>query len=381
MRILFCLRRMNVMKKDNLVDGFRFIGGLHTVARQLSICTEIVRTIGNRQLPKELLGKIMTRWSEEKELKDEVYQKSKGKLTEKGKRTSAFTHYLDLCSSLNLVTNINSFYSCSRVSHILIHFLNKRENENFQLEEKLFYFFQLMFTDADGVLFIIQQLYDNPKNQIDLQRQFKDRFNERLIAKQDNANPIIKKTISEKYRVINFIWKKPEKYSEHFLIPRCEWLSTLDIIKINKQGSSTQYCLTEKGEVFFNQIHIKLNSGIIDITNNWLYEEMFSAFGKIYSNSNHKFFGDMNKEDKESTLGSSMENALNVVKSSSPFRLPLLDTFLFVCIDLFCNDNIIINISDVFSNLERELSYQSRIYSLKSEGRINEGYVIIKLVK
>jgi hypothetical protein len=108
---------------------------------------------------------------------------------------------------------------------------------------------------------------------------------------------------------------------------------------------------------------------------------MFSAFGKIYGNSIHKLFRDMKKEDKESALGSSMENALNVVKSSSSFRLPLLDTFLFVCIDLFCNNNIIINISDVFSYLERELSYQSRIYSLKSEGRINEGYVIIKLMK
>ncbi len=372
---------MDILKENIVVDGFRFIGTLHTVARQLFICSKVLQTIGNRQLPKELLTELMIKWSKEEEFKNEVYKFSKGKLTENGEKTTALKYYIDLCTSLKLVFNINNFYSCSRLSHILIHFLKKRNNENNQLAEKLFFFFQIMIVDADGILYVTQQLSHQPKTQIDLQRNFKDNFNERLIAKQAIANPIVRKEISEKYRVINFIWKKPEKYAEHLLIPRCEWLSSLGIMKIEKQGNFTQYSITEKGRLFLNQIPVISNSGIIDINEIWINRRLFFALGIIFENPDNKLFKDLNINEKEVLMGSSLENAINVIKTSNSFKFPLFDTALFVCIELFCHKNIVINISEVYELLEKGLTYQSRIYSLKLGGRINESYVLTNVLK
>ena len=117
---------MELPIKNKQVDGFRFINNLNTTSRQLSICSEIVRQLGGKQLPKELLGKLLYGWS--KKLEEDVdYKSSRGKITQDGKETSALKYYLDLSDSLGLITHLNSFYTNTRLSYILLHFVRYLE--------------------------------------------------------------------------------------------------------------------------------------------------------------------------------------------------------------------------------------------------------------
>ena len=152
---------MELPIKNKQVDGFRFINNLNTTSRQLSICSEIVRQLGGKQLPKELLGKLLYGWS--KKLEEDVdYKSSRGKITQDGKETSALKYYLDLSDSLGLITHLNSFYTNTRLSYILLHFINT-DNDHFKFgklsdSQKIFYLFQLFKIDGDGLIFILNTL-------------------------------------------------------------------------------------------------------------------------------------------------------------------------------------------------------------------------------
>jgi len=375
---------MKFINNDSRVDKFRFIKNLHTTSRQLYICSEIVRQLNNRQLPKELLSKILFEWSKNEERVNNNYKNSKGKLTENGTPTTSLNYYLDLCESLGLITNINTFYTSTRFSYLLNHLIPHKSvfRQEITFNERLFYNFQLLTVDADGILLVLSLLANNDsKSQIDLQRQFKNMFNGRLIAKQEFASKIIKASISEKYRTINFIWKKPEKYSEHILIPRCEWLSSLGLLSIKKEKNYTIYSMTEKGKVFYKNIpSIMPDDSIKDITDYWLFNKIFSIFDQIFPEADRISYNMLEEDDKNEVLGNSLNNALNTVKASSPFHIPLFDSSLFICMELFLRRKIVINFSDIFEKLALGFNYGNKQFLMKEGGRINESYITTRII-
>ncbi len=362
------------------IDGFRLINSLHTTARQLSICTEIIKKLADKQLPKEILLQLMLKWSVEEELSNEVYRGSKGKLSDKGKQTSAFKNYLDLCESLKLVTHFNDFYSCSRLSYVLLYFMKMDNEKGRSLSMKAFYLLQLFWFDADGILYIIDELKRTPFSQKELQINFKDNFNKRLLAKQEVANPIVKNLISERYRTINYIWKKPEKYAEHLLIPRCEWLNSLGILRIHKEGSSTIYSLTNGGKIFADKIPTTFDFSISDINDQWIFDHFFSAFEALCDNFEFESFGNFSQKIQEVELLTSLTIALKVVKTSNSFKLPLFDCLIFICLDFLTRKNILIEMSEILKILSKGLKSEKRSFNLKFEGRLNESYIITNIV-
>src|SRR6185312_6849824 len=121
------------MSFDNYIpkaDGFRFINHLHTTARQLEICSQIIIELNGGQKLHQSLFNTLTRWSLELEHSDLRYAESKGKLTTKGKPTTAFNHYLELCKSLNLITEFNKIYANSRLAYILLYFEIQRHKKS-----------------------------------------------------------------------------------------------------------------------------------------------------------------------------------------------------------------------------------------------------------
>lgn len=376
--VLYDNMRSNII---NNIDGFRFIKSLHTTARQLIVCSEIVKKLVGKQLPNEILSQLMLKWSIEEEENDEVYKISKGKLSDNGKQTTAFKNYLDLCNSLKMINHLNDFYSCSRLSYTFFYFLKQNNKKGLSLPEKIFYLLQLFWIDADGILYILDEIKISSRNQKDLQENFKMNFNNRLLVKQELANPIVKNMIGERYRTINYVWKNPKKYAEHLLIPRCEWLTSLGVLEIKKKGNFTIYDLTDKGRLFINKIPNLPNSILIDINEEWLFNQLFTAINQLYGEKNIKYFKDFNHQTKKSEIVIGLTNALKTIKTSNSFKIPLLDCLIFICIDFFCNRNTVIEMSEVLATLKEKIVSDSRSFSLVYEGRINESYIISNVVK
>lgn len=363
------------------VDGFRFIDHLHTTTRQLIICTRLIETLGSKQLPSQLLGDLLVAWSITEEKENQNYRMSRGKLSENGKKTTAFKHYLSLCTSLKLVVELNNFCSNARISHLLIYFLRNNGGQNFGISdaETLFYFVQLFRIDADGLLLVLNLLSAHKSiNQKELQYNFKGYYNNRLAAKLEKAPPLAKSKINEKYRNLNYVWQNPEKYSEHILIPRCEWLATLGLVKIEKIGSFTTYHLSSTGEAFKDNLPV-IGGSVLDISEEWIRNFIFTSANRIIPGK-RIFYRDLNIAKQEELLGETIDKATEVVKSSGGMRIPLFDALLFISMELFLHNHIVIEFNEITIALKKGVIFDKKVFYLKGEARINEGYIFYRLL-
>jgi hypothetical protein len=317
-------------------------------------------------------------WSLNEEKNNAIYKLANGKLSNFGKKTTAFSHYLDFCDSLGLISNLNGFYANKRLSYLLLHLLKEKEHPETLLSTsvKLFYLSQLFILDSDGILLAMDMIAGHKLNQKQIQENFKSSFSDRLLAKQDNTtSSIVKSEIGERFRTLNFQWQNAETYAEHILIPRFEWLHQLGIVNIQKEKGATYYSLTTQGANFHNNIPEFRNADYCfrDIDDVWIKNQMFSSFGILYTERSI-----MPKQQHEMTnelLGHLLVKASSVIKSSNAFRLPLYDTILFLCIELFVEQNIIVNFEDILIKLRVPFSYGDKEYFSKEAGRINEGYI------
>jgi len=359
----------NIQDKFN-IDRLRFIDNLHTTNRQLPICSKIVEELRNRQIPKSILTSKLFKWSFEQEQNNEEYSNDRGKLTNKGRPTTAINHYLNLCESLNLIAKVGSVYSSTRLSSVLSSFNQQQFHLTFGA--KLFYLFQLFSIDADGLILIMEILSKGMiLNQNELQKEFSKGLQQRLQYKRQYSTGTAKFNIGNKLIRVQMLWRSPEKYAEHMVAPRCEWLKTLGLVKIERNGSSTSYELSQVGSAIFNTLPVIHDvGGSRDINLKWMEENFFSTFGDILD--------DKKKDSKTLNLTSltqALAGSLMNVKSSNSFRLPALDTFLYMCIYLSEYCNIYINIAELTLLFKEGLDFDGKKFFLKEGGRVNESYI------
>ncbi len=363
------------------IDGFRFIENLQTTARQLIVCTEIAKQLNNRQLPKRILEEMLIKWSLNEEAINQEYKESKGKITKDGGKTAALRYYFSLAESLGLIKGFNNVFIDTNISYTLLYFIEEHKEHYVakKLCENIFYLYQLLNNDADGILLCVDQIaVDNARSQRELQSKFKETLNYRLVTKGDLASPHLKNSIVNKFRAVNYVWKKPEVYAEHIIAPRYEWLSTLGLVKINRGSKFTFYSLTEKGDKFRNACP-KIGADILitDISEKWLSSSFFDIASLLYCEQEVVKFGLLPNNTKNQQLGASLERASKFVKSSISYRLPLINSYLFICMDLLVNQNIIINFNDIYESLNPAFTYNLKTYKPKISGRLNESYITI----
>ena len=328
----------------------------------------------------------MVKWSSNEELKNPTYRDSKGKVTNGGKKTAALRYYFALSESLGLTKGFNNVYMNTNISYTLLYFLAAEQSENsgtLGLYEKLFYCYQLLNVDADGIMLLLGQLADSEgKTQKSLQSEFKDALNERLVLKGELASTSIKSVINNKFRAINYVWKSPEIYAEHIIAPRYEWLATLELVSIKRGKKFTYYSLSDKGRDFYNLIPTVEGKGSFkDISEKWLSNFFFYLMGNVFYDKNRTNYYMLSDEIKDLELGRALERASKAVKSSISSKLPLINTYIFICIDLFVNRDIVINFSELYEKLKPGFTYNMKSYLPKVTGRINESYITIALQK
>lgn len=367
-------------------DKLRFISNIHTTVRQLFICSKIVDILGERQLPFGILKDLIIKWSYQEEQRNETYRLSKGKLTEttvKNKReTTALKNYLILCDSLGLINDNSGFYTNTRLGYLLKNILveGRIDKDKLSLVEKLFYNYILFNCDADGLLLIFQILKDDTKKQADLQKLFKDDFNKRLNAKQNTDIALTRNLASEKYRTINYVWQNADSYSEHILIPRCEWLRDLGFISIERKGSTTLYSVTKMGCDFYGYLpKVDIENSIKDIDENFIKNHFFSVLCNIKYFPLKDLFVNLSYPDQSLLIGKYLDNAFKVIKTSNNFRLPLTETLIYILLEVITKDEVLINYSDIISMLSNNFSFNQKNYSISDLGRINENYILVQL--
>jgi len=363
-------------------DGFRFIDNLHTTARQLPVFTAIVRTLGNKQLTKNVLERLLIDWSISEENNNSTYKQSKGKITNNGEKTGALRYHIELSPSLGLTHRFNVTYQNTKISKIFLQFINGELIERI-LAEKIFYLYQLLILDADGIILLISELIGKrEKSQKKLQDNFKQALNDRLLLKKELSSQNVSSVIAEKYRIINFIWKNAGKYAEHIIAPRYEWLSYLHLVDINRNKNTTLYSLTEEGEIFYNCLpNLTKHNNLRDINYDWLNGNFFTLLNITYPNNERITFESMPQDKQDKELSESLQKARKAVQSSIAFKLPLREALLFISMNLFIEKNIVINFSSILNKLKSGFIFNNRKYLLRVIGNENQGYITVTIIE
>jgi len=368
------------MENLNTVDGLSFIESLHTTVRSLEICSEIIRVIGKDQTPREILQKQIFNWSNKIENIYAGYRNLKGKLTKDQKPTTAFIHYVDFLNNINLISKLNDNYRNTKYG-MLLNYLNKEKDEmTFRLtkEEKLFYLLILFKIDSDGLLTALNLIIEPLPSQKKILEKFYNVFTNRLETKLKYSNNFGKIEIEEKLRNISVNWNNIQKYSEHIIPPRLEWLSSLELINIKRNSSETGYSVTEKGREFYRQIPI-LENQVNDLNTFWYNNHAITTFSNIIWDTDLVAWNKFHDSNKDNYFKIVLYKAVDIYGKDGAMRMSLNITFLFIILELIKNYKIIIEFVEIEKMLSPIFITEKFIFSLHKAARETESYISIKI--
>jgi hypothetical protein len=368
-----------------IVDGFRFVASLNTMVRNLSIVSKIIEIIGTKQLPKQFLKSALVEWSSHAENKSSKYKNHRGKITDHGKPTTAFPHYLDFTACLGLITCHGDLLMLSRLGLLLNKLLDEPKQIESQLteEEKLFYLIILFRNDADALLLTIQLLnqYSDLVAQQRLFEQFESKLKKRLLTKLKYANELSQSIIREKYRVVEFEWKKAESYAKHIIPPRLEWMADLGILNRIKRGSKIFYKSSRQGNELYKSFISLPDSDLCDINENWLRTKAMNSLTPVICNNVPlKKWSELTTAKRMALLKPYLSLVFNYFNFDGAMRISLHQAFLYIIINFAIIKDIVVEFNDLEKEFKESIIVGKRRYSIRSAARINEGYISVNLI-
>lgn len=371
----FC---MDIMDKE--CDDLRFIETFNTQVRSLPICFQIITAIGNMMVPNDIIKRKMINWSKEYEQKSIYYRNSNGKLTNHDKLTTAYDHYISLLISLGLINKQHSIIKNSRYTKVLLALSSHDNFSFFPLSDiqKIFILFILMSKDADGLIVILDFIDQNQKStQRDTIDEFKNIFLKRLETKRANSHGMIKSKISEKYLRISTYWKNPNKYAEHLIPPRLEWLEQLNLIQKAKSNIVQNYSISNAGKNLLEHLIIYDDTGIHDL-NKFTFEHNFSSSIKSLLSNSEELIPWKNQFE---VFGNSLSRLFMNFGLDEANRIPLNVAILFLLIDIIINGKILIEIWQIKKILKEDMIFNEIRYITKITSRETESYITFNYSK
>ncbi|MCK4667324.1 hypothetical protein KAU33_11270 [Candidatus Dependentiae bacterium] len=361
---------------DNICDGLRFIDSFNTQVRSLPVCIQFLHTIDNSIIPNEIVKNKLLHWSVLNEESNNFYKYSNGKLTNNSKPTTAYNHYIQLLVDLGLIDKQNTLLKTTKIAKVLLALTSEIHNYSFPFSniQKAFIFYILLIKDADGLILILDFLKKNPNSsQQIIINNFKDILLQRLQIKKENSFGIVRSKISEKYLKIDINWTKSEKYAEHLIPPRLEWLEQLEIISIDKSSNSQRCRLTSQGNSIINNLIEYEN--IHDVNNFWLennFSKSIIPFLKI-----SKKLRSWNNQIQ--VLEQSLLKLFNTFGLDEAYRIPLNFAKLYLLLDIFIINGISIEMSQIIELFDKNLVFGKISYYIKTSPRETESYITMRI--
>ncbi|AFK04125.1 hypothetical protein Emtol_2992 [Emticicia oligotrophica DSM 17448] len=283
--------------------------------------------------------------------------------------------YITLLKEMDLITTINRAVVPTKwlKTYLTIRdFFTDNSLEVFVLDkiDKLFFLEVILKKDFLYTSIILEFLYVRP---VSSSKQIIEQFQSLLISKikkiSNQINNKNNKSISllkeiEK-RVIS--WKKPEKYLEHIIIPRLNWLADLDLITLdNNLIKINDNCI---------ELVSELNSWI-DIENGYVLDSsefIRSFYPHIYSKSCNGNYGAIPKKELiNSLVDEYIDQSFSLFKTLAPNRVTSSQAFTFTKYCLYLKNNISISESALSTIIEENFPNK---YIYKYQSSYGDGYI------
>lgn len=253
---------------------YRAIEGTNTKTRRLAYLTAILSALRQSSLSEQVLLNRITVWSQDHQADLSDYYVVTGNITST-RKNSASIHYLEVAVKAKLLVPLAGMYQVTRLGSTLTALLKTYQlsaNPFFLTSaEKLFYAYCLLRADADLLLTVVDSLFERSGVSLAvLQQTFRESFLQRLDNKlrfiQDDFS---RQQIRDRKIKVENEWKKPERYAEHIIPSRLNWLLDLGILEA-VQFRQHHFVFTNEGRRFLSALPCFGEFCSRDVTDQWL---------------------------------------------------------------------------------------------------------------
>lgn len=362
---------------------YRAIGGTNTKTRRLAYLSAILLTLRQDSLSEQVLSAKLTKWSQDHRVDLNSYYVQTGEITST-RKNSAGARYLQLAERSGLIVPIASMYRSTRMGLVAVALITQHQlNHNpFYLNtaERLFYIYYLLRVDADILLTVTDSLLKNDNGSLHyLQETFRDSFLTRIAKKsawsQDEA---LRQYLHSRQIEIENEWKKPERYAEHIVPPRLNWLLDLHFLE-EEPFRHHRFEVTEAGRKFLSCLPCFGNSSFCDVTEQWLDQDFWESSAEYLMNIRDLLhWSDINEDTRNYIMSQLLTEAFSIFRSTFVPTIPLSQAMLYLCIRLMLEYQVVSNPPDLRTWLATSPVLDRRRYEARLSPRENESYLLMK---
>ena len=361
---------------------YRAIEGTNTKTRRLAYLTAILFILRQNGLSELLLVHRTKTWSSDHQIDLSNYYVHTGEITST-RKNSASLHYLDLAVRLKLIVPLSGMYQITRIGSVLTKLIETYEqNANpFFLNsvEKIFYTYCLLKADADILLTVVDNLLIQEEPSIALlQQNFKENFLKRLDNKAISVTDRrVKQQLRDRRIKIETEWEHPERYAEHIVPPRLNWLLDLGFLQ-SIPFSQHRFLFTEEGEGFLSALPCFGPTHMRDVTDQWLDIDYWKVVTKVIAEIEAPVdWREVESEKQYDLMRTLLTEAFSVFHYSLVPRISLSQIMLYLSIRFLLDYRIItgpVVLTQWFSSAR---IMDGRQYEVRLSPRENESYLII----
>lgn len=223
---------------------------------------------------------------------------------------------------------------------------------------------ELLFISSEGCSY--RYLRDNFQNH--LVNRLNDNINE--IQFDKSSSKIVRNLKKIKDRIAN--WENPEKYMEHVLMPRLNWLFDLKLVEFIRVEKNQFFKLTYYGDKLFKHLcfWMDTNFSFIINPNEFLKRFYVHVFDSVYFDG--VGINDSSEEVIRNKINEYIHESFNFFKTLAPNRVTASQAIVFTKYKLYCRDHIRVGQKFIESHL---IENSQSIFVYKFQEQYNDGYI------
>jgi len=262
------------------IDEIRVLMPTNTQVRRLGYIVQICRLLENVYLTMPELQNQLETWAGKNKSALTRYISDKG-VIQRSTYSLGSKRYIELAQAFQFVTPVSGYLRLTKTGRILstLYTNSVAEDNPFEIESKskLLFCYQLFLMDADYIIPFLELIsVYHRQGQIleNTQQQLLNRF-----RKLESATdfPLLRSSARERFLSISQ-WTRPEKYSEHLVLPRLHWLLDLGFVDKNTFQALGQFIPSEVGYHFLEHMPIVNEQRVV--TRSWCQNTLFAIWAE-----------------------------------------------------------------------------------------------------
>ncbi|MBR4793331.1 MAG: hypothetical protein IK038_06660 [Bacteroidaceae bacterium] len=266
-------------KKLKDTNEFAFLG-TNTKVRRLGYLGLLVSLFENTpSIAKMNLGRLLEKKAVEFQNALMEYKNSKGVITPSKTGVSA-NPYIKTGLELGIIREMTGHYELGKMGRVYLEIhkiIRSSQDSPFELNsiEKTFWLERLLEQDFVYLFSLLEYAYKTHcPSYADLKKEFQGQILNKLesIKNSGKETSFLKKTTIRNAIERIKVWRKPEVYLEHVLMPRINWLYDLGLLELRNDLS---FKLTREGNLLFLNLVEWGDLSLSNICNPFAYLEAF----------------------------------------------------------------------------------------------------------